>query len=345
VKHIRLLTFRFISLTVLIGIGSVLSISPTYAESDPISSQDPTPNGSPTPRSQPSGKPSPNSAVKSKPSDEQPTPSATSTNSLSGKPKVESESSSNIISFVTLFLSILNTAGLGILFFLNKKVNRGISHTQKEVRNLESRLISDIKSLKSSNQAIENRIAKVDNDNQKSLSEIKRRTEELQQTVTRVSQKSSYSSSSDRNTMRERDEYSPSSSNRQSPEMTNNQPLYISRYNDRRHNFQDNYQLTSVEREAENDKLIRSAKTEDVILDKQSQGSYWLFIDNGKNFVVPKHTFKIRENELNDVQFLFECIDYRGDNHSNFILVEPALLIQQGNGTWQLKEKGKLQFG
>ncbi len=348
-KDIRILTFKLVSLTVLIGSGSVLSVSPTYSLPDSSSNQDSTPSSSPAPKVKASENTSTNSATKQsdeqpKSGDEQPKSSATGANSLSGKPKVEDESSSNVISFTTLFLSILNTAGLGILFFLNKKANESISYTKKEVKSIDSKLSGDIKSLKSSNQAVENRIAKVDSDNQKNLSEIKRKTEDLQHTVTRVSQKSTHTSTN-RVVTRERDEYSPSSSDRQSLEVTNNQPSYVNRYNDRAHNFQDNYQLTSVDREPENYKLSRSAKTEDVILDKQTQGSYWFFTDNGRYLLVPKHTFKIRQSDLSDVQFLFECVDYREDNHSNFVLTEPAILTQQGSGTWQLKEKGKLQFG
>jgi hypothetical protein len=349
-KDIRILTFKLVSLTVLIGSSSVLSVSPTYSLPDSSSSQDSTSNPNPPSKEKTPGKTS-TPAVKTTQSDQQPksedgpsTPSVTNTDPLPVKSKVEDNSPSSIISFVTLFLSILNTAGIGTLFFLNKKINESISYTKKEVKSIDSKLSGDIKSLKSSSQAVENRIAKVDSDNQKNLSEIKRKTEDLQHTITRVSQKS-MQTSTNRVATRERDEYSPSSSDRQSLEVTNNQPSYISRYNDRIHNFQDNYQLTPVDRESENYKLSRSAKTEDVILDKQTQGSYWLFTDNGRYLLVPKHTFKIRQSDLSDVQFLFECLDYREDNHSNFVLTEPAILTQQGSGTWQLKEKGKLQFG
>ena len=348
-KYIRILTFKLVSLTLIAGSGSLLPISSAYAQ-DSQSTKNPTSNISPSPGEKKDAKPLTNSVKPPTESNEQQKPepggstsSTTSTSSSSVKSRVENDSSGSIISFITLFLSILNTAGLGILFFLNKKVNETISDTKKDVKSANSKLSDDIKSLKSGNHVVESRISKIDSDNQKNLAEIKRKTEDLQHTIASVSQKST-SRSTDRIATRERDVYAPSPLEYQPVELTNNQPSCISRYNNRAHNFQDNYQLISVDREAENYKLSRSAKTEDVILEKQSQGGYWMFLDNGKNLVVPKHTFKIRQGDLNEVQSLFECLDYRDDTHNNFVLIEPAVLTQQGSGTWQLKEKGKLQF-
>ncbi len=355
-KYIRILTLKLVSLTLIAGSGSLLPISSTYAQS-PLS-----PNGNSSSNSSPSSsaskkdvkpltnsvKPPTESDDSQKSGQEGSTSSATSTSSSPAKSKVEDESSNNIISFITLFLSILNTAGIGILFFLNKKVNETISDNKREVKSASSKLSDEIKLFKSSNHSVESRISKIDSDNQRSLAEIKRKTEDLQHTVTTLSQRST-STSTNRVATRERDVYSPSPSDRHSLDLinldlTNNQPSCISRYNDRAHNFQDNYQLISVDQETENYKLSRSAKTEDVILEKQSQGVYWLFLDNGKNLLVPKHTLKIRQDEIKEVQSLFECLGYREDSHNNFVLVEPAVLTQQGSGTWQLKEKGKLQF-
>jgi hypothetical protein len=250
-----------------------------------------------------------------------------------------------IISYVSLILSIFNIIGLGtVFFFLNKKNSESTINTQREAKNLKSEFSRNIKSIEvdinGQKQLIENRIKAVDRENQESIANIRRKVEDLQQTTERLSQAVTSGSQSSRSATRESKEQ-----HRSSPAPVNNQPSYISRYNDSRQNFQDSYQAIPVEREIDNYKLSRSGKTEDVILEKQSQGNYLLFSDNGRSCIVPKHTFKMREDEINDVQNLFECMNYREDNYNNFILVEPAILTPQGDGTWQLKEKGKLQFG
>lgn len=65
----------------------------------------------------------------------------------------------------------------------------------------------------------------------------------------------------------------------------------------------------------------------------------------GREYLVPKQNLKITDNRISNTKDLFECQDYTEQNYDNFVLVKPAVLVAQGNGNWQLKEKGKLQFG
>jgi chlorite dismutase len=262
-----------------------------------------------------------------------------------GGETVKTEKDAPFITYVSILLGIVNILGLGTAFFLlSKKSTENIINAQRKAENLKSEISRNIKSIEvdvnGQKQLIENRIKAVDKENQESIANLRRKVEDLQQTTARISQTLVSGSQPSRSTTRELSERNYSSS-----KPVNNQVSYINRYNDNRQNFQDSYQAITVEREVDNYKLSRSGKTEDVILEKQSQGNYLLFSDNGRSCIVPKHTFKMREDEINDVQNLFECINYREDNYSNFILVEPAVLTPQGDGTWQLKEKGKLQFG
>jgi hypothetical protein len=252
--------------------------------------------------------------------------------------------------FVPIVLSIISitnaTLLLALFFSLRKKSSENINYIQSEIKSSKERVTKDITLLiDKKNKVLGEQIVAVDTKTQGMLSEIKRKAEDLQQTVTKISQKSSFIPQPDRNMARVVNERQSPSSDRYPSASIDLQPSYVSCYNNRRQNFQDTYKTISVERQTENYKLSRSGKTEDVILDKQNQGEYWLFVDSGKNYIVPKQALKIREDNFSEVQTLFECISYQEDNHSNFTLIKPAVITDRGNGTWQLKEKGKLQFG
>lgn len=123
------------------------------------------------------------------------------------------------------------------------------------------------------------------------------------------------------------------------------QPAYIKSYNDRQSDFQNKYQITAVNRETENLNQSRAAQTNSVVLEGDRQGNYWLFSDNSEIYLVPKQNLKITDNRISNTKDLFDCQDYTEQNYDKFVLIKPAVLVAQGNRNWQLKEKGKLQFG
>jgi hypothetical protein len=125
----------------------------------------------------------------------------------------------------------------------------------------------------------------------------------------------------------------------------NTEPAYLTDYNNRQKNFADICKSVVIDRDPDNYNLSRAGQTEEVILTEASRGNYWLFSYDGLTYVVPSQKLKIREDKLNEVKDLFDCENYQESNYDNYMLIKPALVSQQVNGTWRLKEKGKLQFG
>ena len=81
-----------------------------------------------------------------------------------------------------------------------------------------------------------------------------------------------------------------------------------------------------------------------AILQKARRGNYWILNEGGIDYVVPKNNIKINEYNLNTVANLFECQGYRPE-YSGFQLIKPAKVSAISKGeTWQLVERGILQF-
>ena len=81
-----------------------------------------------------------------------------------------------------------------------------------------------------------------------------------------------------------------------------------------------------------------------VILRKVSRGEYCILIEGGVDYMVPKNNIKINEHNLDTVVNLFECQGYR-HGYSGFQLIKPAIVSSMSKGeTWQLVERGVLQF-
>jgi hypothetical protein len=81
-----------------------------------------------------------------------------------------------------------------------------------------------------------------------------------------------------------------------------------------------------------------------AILQKVSRGNYCILQEGGVDYMVPKNNIKINEHSLNTVANLFECQGYRS-GYSGFQLIKPARVSAISRGeTWQVVERGVLQF-
>jgi hypothetical protein len=129
------------------------------------------------------------------------------------------------------------------------------------------------------------------------------------------------------------------------PAPANREPSYLDDYNNRQKNFAEIYKGIVVDREANNYNLSRAGQTEEVILTVESRGNYCLFTCENITYIVPSQKLKIREDKLNEVKDLFDCENYQESNYNNFTLMKPALVTQQSNGNWRLREKGTIIFG
>ena len=245
----------------------------------------------------------------------------------------------NTIGIVGLGLSILNIIGLGVTFWLNKEA---INKIQDKTRSSDQK----IDALKSRDQSLDSHIKKVDGDRQSFSDRSNREIEGLKRSIEELSRKAaSVQQTAPMSQSNYRTERQSSSAERHAAAPVNIQLSPTDYYNDRQSDFQHKYQITPVSREAENLNQSRAAQTTSVVLAGDRQGNYWLFSDNSDVYLVPKQNLKITDNRISNTKDLFECQDYTEQDYDNFSLIKPAVLTAQGNGTWQLKEKGKLQFG
>ena len=245
----------------------------------------------------------------------------------------------NTLGWIGLVLSGLNIIGLGVTFWLNKEA---VTRIKDKVRNSDQ----SIGKLKSQYQPLDHQIKKVDNDYQNYSNKTNKELERLRQSVEEVSRKAaSMQQSATTPQSNYRSERQSSSPERYSAPPVNIELSPTEYYNNGQNDFQHKYQITAVGREAENLNQSRAAQTDSVVLAGDRQGNYWLFSDNTETYLVPKQNLKITDNRISTTRDLFECQDYNEYNYNSFVLVEPAVLVSQGNGNWRLKEKGKLQFG
>ena len=78
---------------------------------------------------------------------------------------------------------------------------------------------------------------------------------------------------------------------------------------------------------------------------RRGKGNYWILIQSGFSYLVPKANIKINEYNYETVETLFECQGYQSGYSSDFTLVKPAIVSPILSGEkWQLVELGVLQF-
>ena len=88
----------------------------------------------------------------------------------------------------------------------------------------------------------------------------------------------------------------------------------------------------------------RISSTQAVIIQKVRRGNYWILNEADIDYMVPRHNIKINEYNSKTVENLFECQGYQSE-YSGFQLIKPAKVSAISKGeTWQLVERGILQF-
>lgn len=77
----------------------------------------------------------------------------------------------------------------------------------------------------------------------------------------------------------------------------------------------------------------------------QNQGLCWVLNINNSYYLVPKHNLKLNNANYSVLDCLFTLMDYQPKSSQRFKLIKPAALVsKEKEKSWQLKEKGELQF-
>jgi predicted small metal-binding protein len=119
---------------------------------------------------------------------------------------------------------------------------------------------------------------------------------------------------------------------------------WISKYNENP-DFCSEFALeVSVTEESINQR--RLGNNQAIVIEKvrKGRGSYWLFNDNGENYLVPKGDLKITQFNLPTVEALFQCRGDSPENSDELKLIQPATVFPIESDKWQLQERGVLQF-
>lgn len=78
---------------------------------------------------------------------------------------------------------------------------------------------------------------------------------------------------------------------------------------------------------------------------RRDRGSFWVLISENEFYIVPKYKIKITYLNYPLLASLFICKDYQEGKSEKFKLIKPGKLTVKIPGkTWELKEKGELQF-
>lgn len=102
-------------------------------------------------------------------------------------------------------------------------------------------------------------------------------------------------------------------------------------------------QATEVNATEDSLNKLRIGSTSNVIFESKRRGPYWIVRENGYDYLVPSNHLRLNQHNYKTVEDLFECINFKLD--SNFQLVKPARVSPlPGGETWQLEERGILQF-
>jgi hypothetical protein len=101
----------------------------------------------------------------------------------------------------------------------------------------------------------------------------------------------------------------------------------------------------NLEKVSVDDKMvedIRGGSANKIILTKQDSSRYWII---SNKYLVPQHN-NLNNMVMPTVQKLFDCPDYESSksNPNSFTLVKTAKVTRLGADSWQLEEKGFLDY-
>ena len=88
---------------------------------------------------------------------------------------------------------------------------------------------------------------------------------------------------------------------------------------------------------------LRIGSSSRVIFEKNRRGNYSIIKENGTEYLVPSNTLRLNQHNYKAIEDFFDCKNLQLEG--NFELLKPARVSAlPGGETWQLEERGILQF-
>ncbi len=117
---------------------------------------------------------------------------------------------------------------------------------------------------------------------------------------------------------------------------------FVDTYNQDRNSISEKAKFMVAETQASLNQR-RSGSSDTVTLENTSQKKYCIIEEDSDNYLVPHAKIKFDDFNKSTLESLFYCTNFTSD-YSDFQLVKPAKVSQIDLETWQLEEKGKLDF-
>ncbi|MFN6275412.1 MAG: hypothetical protein ACK4ZI_21870 [Microcystis sp.] len=113
------------------------------------------------------------------------------------------------------------------------------------------------------------------------------------------------------------------------------------RYNRARESF--SQQAINVTATEESLTKLRIGSSSRVIFEKNRRGNYSIIKENGTEYLVPSNNLRLNQHNYKAIEDFFDCKNLQLEG--NFELLKPARVSAlPGGETWQLEERGILQF-
>lgn len=113
------------------------------------------------------------------------------------------------------------------------------------------------------------------------------------------------------------------------------------RYNRDRESF--SQQAINVTATEESLTKLRIGSSSRVIFEKNRRGNYSIIKENGTEYLVPSNNLRLNQHNYKAIEDFFDCKNLQLEG--NFELLKPARVSAlPGGETWQLEERGILQF-
>jgi hypothetical protein len=102
-------------------------------------------------------------------------------------------------------------------------------------------------------------------------------------------------------------------------------------------------EVTKVAVPQETMEKIRGGTQSEFKFVNDQKGNYWIVNWHDVYCLIPKDKTYINQYQYGNFQRVFNCQNYK-ETYSDFEIIEPTIVFNSNDGTWQLERKGKIKF-
>jgi hypothetical protein len=240
-----------------------------------------------------------------------------------------------ILNGLAILLHVLEVAGLVGVFIILKKYNDRVERRKYEIKQLEKKITALEENPKTqSNTPVSNQFSSIPTNLAFRVDRMESQISSLQNSLSANStQQQGYSSQPSRS-------LPPAP-----PAMKSSGYAFLDLYKQNPDACKSQYSAIKVSENEENFQKRWDGQQQDIILEENRRGNYWLIDEHGTTYLVPAPNLRITEANMDTVGELFDCENYT-PNYSNVNIIRPAIIKAQPgiNQRWKSYQKGVLAF-